>query len=87
MKGLRRSEAAMLAGVSVDYYAKLELGTIAGASASVLDALSDALQLDETERAHLLVEEHQRGTSGLSNPDARPVPHLDTAVEARLRTP
>lgn len=43
----------MLAGVSVEYYAKLERGTIAGASASVLDAISRALQLDDTERAHL----------------------------------
>lgn len=52
--GLRRSEVAMLAGVSVEYYAKLERGAIAGASASVLDAVSTALQLDETERIHLL---------------------------------
>lgn len=51
--GLRRSEVALLAGVSVEYYAKLERGAIAGASASVLDALATALQLDETERAHL----------------------------------
>ncbi|MDT3315670.1 helix-turn-helix transcriptional regulator [Microbacterium sp. KSW4-11] len=52
--GLRRSEVAALAGVSVEYYAKLERGAIAGASAAVLDAVSDALQLDDTERAHLL---------------------------------
>ena len=51
--GLRRSEVAMLAGVSVEYYAKLERGAIAGASASVLDALARALQLDDTERVHL----------------------------------
>jgi transcriptional regulator with XRE-family HTH domain len=52
--GLRRSEIATLAGVSVEYYAKLERGAIAGASAAVLDAVSRALQLDDTERAHLL---------------------------------
>ena len=52
--GLRRTEVAALAGVSVEYYAKLERGSIAGASASVLDAISRALQLDDTERAHLL---------------------------------
>lgn len=52
--GLRRSEVALLAGVSVEYYAKLERGAIAGASASVLDALAQALQLDDTEQAHLL---------------------------------
>ena len=51
--GLRRTEVAMLAGVSVEYYAKLERGSIAGASASVLDAIARALQLDDTERAHL----------------------------------
>ncbi|OZG28246.1 transcriptional regulator [Williamsia sp. 1138] len=52
--GLRRSEVANLAGVSVEYYARLERGTIAGASASVLDSIARALQLDDTERAHLL---------------------------------
>lgn len=51
--GLRRSEVAAIAGVSVEYYAKLERGAIAGASASVLDALSRALQLDDAERSHL----------------------------------
>lgn len=52
--GLRRSEVATLAGVSVEYYAKLERGAIAGASAAVLDSVARALQLDDTERAHLL---------------------------------
>jgi transcriptional regulator with XRE-family HTH domain len=52
--GLRRSEVAALAGVSVEYYAKLERGAIAGASASVLDSVAAALQLDDTERGHLL---------------------------------
>lgn len=51
--GLRRSEVATLAGLSVEYYARLERGQIAGASAGVLDALARALQLDETEHAHL----------------------------------
>src|SRR3954447_23787537 len=51
--GLRRSEVAALAGLSVEYYARLERGQIAGASSSVLEALARALQLDETERAHL----------------------------------
>lgn len=54
VEGLRRSEVAALAGVSVEYYAKLERGAIAGASSSVLDAISTALQLDDAERAHLL---------------------------------
>ena len=51
--GLRRTEVALLAGVSVEYYSKLERGAIAGASSSVLDAISRALHLDDTERAHL----------------------------------
>jgi transcriptional regulator with XRE-family HTH domain len=51
--GLRRSEVAALAGLSVEYYTRLERGQIAGASTGVLDALSRALQLDETESAHL----------------------------------
>jgi transcriptional regulator with XRE-family HTH domain len=51
--GLRRTEVAALAGVSVEYYAKLERGALAGASAAVLDAVARALQLDDTERAHL----------------------------------
>jgi transcriptional regulator with XRE-family HTH domain len=51
--GLRREEVAMLAGLSVDYYNRLERGNLGGASDSVLDALADALQLDEAERAHL----------------------------------
>jgi len=51
--GLRRSEVAALADVSIEYYAKLERGSIAGASASVLDAIARALQLTEAERVHL----------------------------------
>ena len=51
--GLRRSEVATLAGISVEYYAKLERGALAGASSSVLDALGRALQLDDAERTHL----------------------------------
>ena len=50
--GLRRSEVAMIAGVSVEYYARLERGQVAGASTGVLEALATALQLDDTERAH-----------------------------------
>jgi len=59
--GLRRSEVADLAGVSVEYYAQLERGNLAGVSASVLDALARALHLDEAERAHLLDLAHAAG--------------------------
>jgi hypothetical protein len=53
VKGLRREEVAMLAGVGVDYYTRLERGNLAGASESVLVALARALQLDEAEQTHL----------------------------------
>jgi transcriptional regulator with XRE-family HTH domain len=51
--GLRREEVALLAGVSVDYYTRLERGTATGVSDTVLEALARALQLDEAERVHL----------------------------------
>jgi transcriptional regulator with XRE-family HTH domain len=51
--GLKREEVALLAGVSVDYYARLERGQLGGVSAAVLDAIADALRLDEAERQHL----------------------------------
>ena len=51
--GLRRGEVAQLAGVSVEYYTRLERGDLGGVSDSVLDALAQALRLDETERTHL----------------------------------
>ncbi|WP_063129739.1 helix-turn-helix transcriptional regulator [Nocardia fusca] len=50
--GLRREELAQLAGVSVDYYTRLEQGRSKSASPQVLDALADALRLDDTERTH-----------------------------------
>src|SRR3954470_2913066 len=51
--GLRREEAAMLAGVSVDYYTRMERGNLRGVSDGVLEAVARGLQLDETERVHL----------------------------------
>jgi transcriptional regulator with XRE-family HTH domain len=51
--GLRREEVASLAGVSFDYYARLERGNLSGVSDSVLEALARALQLDEAEKQHL----------------------------------
>jgi transcriptional regulator with XRE-family HTH domain len=51
--GLRREELAQAAGVSVDYYVRLEQGRTPNVSDSVLDAIANALRLDATERAHL----------------------------------
>lgn len=64
--GLRRSEVAALAGVSVEYYTKLERGAISGASPEILDAISKALLLDDAERAHLFDLAHA------ASPVARP---------------
>ncbi|GAA2011006.1 helix-turn-helix domain-containing protein [Nakamurella flavida] len=71
--GLRRTEVAVLAGVSVEYYAKLERGALGGASASVLDSLARALQLDDAERAHLFHLAHAAdGTSAGMRARVRP---------------
>jgi transcriptional regulator with XRE-family HTH domain len=72
--GLRRTEIAAVAGVSVEYYSKIERGAIGGASASVLDAIARALQLDDTERAHLF--DLARAADG-----------IPAAGRARRRTP
>ena len=61
--GLRREEVALLAGVSVDYYTRLERGNLSGVSESVLEALARALQLDEAERAHLFDLARAAGTT------------------------
>ena len=47
--GLRRTEVASLAGMSVEYYSRLERGNLAGVSEEVLESLSRALELDEAE--------------------------------------
>lgn len=70
--GLRRSEVAALADVSVEYYAKLERGNLAGASPVVLDAVARALRLDEAERAHLLnLARAADGSDALTRPARR----------------
>lgn len=63
VKGLRREEVAMLAGMSTDYYTRLERGNLTGVSQSVLEALARALQLDEAERVHLLNLAYTANTS------------------------
>ena len=70
--GLRREEVALLAGVSIDYYIRLERGNLKGASESVLDALARALQLDEAERAHLF--DLARTANASTSSGRRPAP-------------
>lgn len=70
--GLRRSEVATLADVSPEYYAKIERGALAGVSASVLDSIARALQLDDAERAHLFhLAQAADGTSAAMRPRRR----------------
>jgi transcriptional regulator with XRE-family HTH domain len=70
--GLRRSEVAALAGVSIEYYAKLERGNLAGVSAGVLDAIARALRLDAAERAHLFhLAQAADGTAAILRPRRR----------------
>ena len=67
MPGLRRTEVATLAGMSVEYYSRLERGNLAGVSEEVLEALARALELDEAERAHL----HDLARAAASKPFRR----------------
>ncbi len=64
VEGLRRSEVAQLAGVSVEYYTQLERGNLGGASESVLEAVARALHLDEAERTYLFDLARAAGGSG-----------------------
>jgi transcriptional regulator with XRE-family HTH domain len=76
--GLRREEVAMLAGVSTDYYARLERGNLVGVSDSVLDAIARALRLDEAETAHL----HDLTRAANTAPKAA---RLQTPPQQRIR--
>jgi transcriptional regulator with XRE-family HTH domain len=70
--GLRRGEVAALAGVSIEYYSKLERGALGGVSASVLDAIARALRLDDAERSHLFnLAQTADGTSEMLRPRRR----------------
>ncbi|MER6979718.1 helix-turn-helix transcriptional regulator [Streptomyces carpinensis] len=70
--GLRRAEVAALADVSVEYYAKLERGNLAGVSPGVLEAVARALRLDDVERSHLWnLAQAQDGSDALARPRQR----------------
>ncbi|MCW2295461.1 helix-turn-helix transcriptional regulator [Rhodococcus erythropolis] len=88
--GLRREEVAHLAGVSVDYYTRLERGKTTGVSESVLDAVARALHLDEAERAHLfdLVKPtNRRARSPKSGPRQRVRPGVHALLDAMVGVP
>jgi transcriptional regulator with XRE-family HTH domain len=87
--GLRREEVAMLAGVSTDYYTRLEKGNISGVSEDVLHAVARALQLDEAEQAHLLdlarAARPSRAPRRRAKPQVRP--SVRRALESMSATP
>jgi transcriptional regulator with XRE-family HTH domain len=78
--GLRREELARLAGVSVDYYTRLEQGRSRSASVDVLDALATALRLDDAERQHL----HDLGRPRPAQRKRRPRPQVVDPATLRL---
>lgn len=85
--GLRREEVAMLAGVSTDYYTRLEKGKVGNPSDSVLEAVSRVLELDQAEHTHLLdlVRAGARPTGPMSRPrpgGPAPRPSLQWMVDA-----
>ncbi|MFJ9559688.1 helix-turn-helix transcriptional regulator [Streptomyces fuscichromogenes] len=85
--GLRREEVAQLAGVSVDYYIRLEQGRGPSVSGAVLDAVARVLRLDETEHAYLLTVARPRrtGTGRPAGPRVRPGVQL--LLDGMERTP
>ena len=92
--GLRRSEVATLAGMSVEYYSKLERGQLAGASPSVLEAIARALRLDDAEREHLFdLASAAQGGGMVARPRRRsdkqwtPTPGLQWILDAMRDAP
>jgi transcriptional regulator with XRE-family HTH domain len=90
VKGLRREEVALLAGISVEYYVRIERGSLAGTSEGVLDALVTALQLNEVERDHLFHLARESGTPGGRRPHGPPAtvrPALQEVLDAITGAP
>ncbi|MDQ1028243.1 transcriptional regulator with XRE-family HTH domain [Streptomyces umbrinus] len=88
--GLRREEVALLAGISSEYYTRLERGNATGVSESVIDGIAQALQLDEAERIHLL--DLLRGAGPTRPPRRRPAqqrvrPAVQRVLDSMTGTP
>jgi len=81
--GLRREEVAMLAGVSADYYVRLERGNLAGVSDSILESIATALQLDDAERQHLHDLARAAGPRSARG-RRRPAPSVPLSVQVML---
>jgi transcriptional regulator with XRE-family HTH domain len=90
VSGLRREEVSMLAGISVEYYTRLERGNASGVSESVLEGISRALQLDEAERTHLFDLVRTANASGVTRrrpPQERVRPSIQRILDAMADTP
>ncbi|MET8330218.1 helix-turn-helix transcriptional regulator [Streptomyces sp. NPDC005181] len=90
VSGLRREEVALLAGISSEYYTRLERGNATGVSESVIDGIARVLQLDEAERAHLL--DLLRGAATTRPPRRRPAqqrvrPTVQRVLDSMIGTP
>jgi transcriptional regulator with XRE-family HTH domain len=75
-----RPEVALLTGVSIDYYTRLERGNLSGVSESVLEAVAHALQLDEAERAYLFEQSKETAVAEAAETDG-PLPGAVTRPE------
>jgi MmyB-like transcription regulator ligand binding domain/Helix-turn-helix domain len=82
--GLRREEVAALAGVSVEYYTRLERGNIGGASEPVLNAVASALRLNDVEREYLFDLARAVSSSGIGPQQPTPVPVVRASVQRML---
>ena len=90
VSGLRREEVALLAGISSEYYTRLERGNATGVSQSVIDAIAHALHLDDAERTHLLDLLRTAGTT--RRPRRRPArqrvrPTVQRVLDSMVGTP
>jgi transcriptional regulator with XRE-family HTH domain len=86
--GLRREEVAQLAGVSVEYYTRLERGNARGYSDDVLAAVARALHLDDAEREHLFDLVHAANARSRPAREARPLrPGVQLLLDAMTATP
>jgi len=85
VKGLRREELALISGMSVDYYIRLERGNLTGVSESVLESLSRALRLDDAEHAHLFDLARAQNTSATTRrktPTSRVRPNVQRMLDS-----
>ncbi|MFL5846939.1 MAG: helix-turn-helix transcriptional regulator [Solirubrobacteraceae bacterium] len=84
--GLRREEVAVLAGVSVPYYTRLERGDLSGVSEGVLEALAGALKLNDAERAHLFDLARAAHPTGAPRRRRAPKPRIRPDIQWTLDT-